>query len=171
MQTGAPASPRGGEAEATAAPPAAPVVPTAPRPKRRRKGGARGAPAAASPRLIVGVGASAGGLEACQRLLREAPTGAGLAFVIVLHLAPNEPSHVAEILQRATALKVCQIAGGERVEADHVYVIAPGTSLGIGAGALVAGPPAKPHYRAKPIDAFFTALAADRGANAAGIVL
>jgi two-component system CheB/CheR fusion protein len=117
------------------------------------------------------VGASAGGLEACQRLLEGAPTDAGLAFVIVLHLAPAQESHVAKILQRATAMAVSQVAGGERVERDHVYVIAPGTSLGIRDGALAAGAPDEPHFRARPIDAFFSALAADRGPGAAGIVL
>ncbi len=127
--------------------------------------------AASPPLLVVGVGASAGGLEACQRLLKGAPADAGLAFVVVLHLAPDEPSHVAEILHRVTALTVTQIAGDERVERDHVYVIAPGTSLGIRDGALVAGVPDEPHFRARPIDAFFSALAADCGPRAAGIVL
>ncbi|HUO87379.1 MAG TPA: chemotaxis protein CheB, partial [Thermoanaerobaculia bacterium] len=104
---------------------AKPAAPAARRPKRRRKGGAPDTPVApASPRLIVGVGASAGGLEACQRLLREAPTDADLAFVIVLHLAPDEESHVADILQRTTAMTVRQVAGDERVEPEHIYVIA-----------------------------------------------
>ena len=143
---------------------------------RRASGEGEAAPAdapgaASPPLLVVGVGASAGGLEACQRLLQGAPTDAGLAFVVVLHLAPDEPSHVAEILQRVTALTVTQVAGDERVERDHVYVIAPGTSLGIRDGALVAGVPDEPHFRARPIDAFFSALAADRGPRAAGIVL
>jgi two-component system CheB/CheR fusion protein len=138
----------------------------------RRESSPADLPAAApAPLLVVGVGASAGGLEACQRLLEGAPTDAGLAFVIVLHLAPAQESRVAEILQRATAMAVSQIAGGERVERDHVYVIAPGTSLSIRDGALAAGAPDEPHFRARPIDAFFSALAADRGGGAAGIVL
>ena len=152
-----------------------------PRARRARKGrrpsdSGKNVPAAVAdgaspPLLVVGVGASAGGLEACQRLLQGAPTEAGLAFVVVLHLAPAEQSRVAEILQRETALTVTQVAGDERVEGDHVYVIAPGTSLGIRDGALVAGAPVEPHFRARPIDSFFSALAADRGAGAAGIVL
>jgi two-component system CheB/CheR fusion protein len=89
----------------------------------------------------------------------------------VLHLAPGEQSHVAEILQRVTAMAVTQVAGDEGVERDHVYVIAPGTSLAIRDGALAPGAPAEPHFRARPIDAFFSALAADRGAGSAGIVL
>ena len=143
---------------------------------RRPSGHGKSSPAAVAdgaspPLLVVGVGASAGGLEACQRLLQGAPTQSGLAFVVVLHLAPGEPSHVAEILQRVTAMTVTQVAGDERVERDHVYVIAPGMSLGIRDGALAAGAPDEPHFRARPIDAFFSALAADRGAGAAGIVL
>ncbi|HUP41919.1 MAG TPA: chemotaxis protein CheB, partial [Thermoanaerobaculia bacterium] len=138
----------------------------------RRESLSADAPAPApAPLLVVGVGASAGGLEACQRLLEGAPTDAGLAFVIVLHLAPAQESHLAKILQRATAMAVSQVAGGERVERDHVYVIAPGTSLAIRDGALAAEAPEEPHFRARPIDAFFSALAADRGAGAAGIVL
>ncbi|HVS03938.1 MAG TPA: CheR family methyltransferase [Thermoanaerobaculia bacterium] len=139
---------------------------------RRPEGSAAYEPTAvAAPSRVVGVGASAGGLEACQRLLGGAPTDAGLAFVIVLHLAPAEQSHVAEILQRETGMRVSQVTGGERVEADHVYVIAPGTSLAIHDGVLTPGAPDEPHYRARPIDAFFAALAADRGSAAAAVVL
>ncbi len=125
----------------------------------------------ASPSLVVGVGASAGGLDACQRLLRGAPADQGMAFVIVLHLAPAEQSHVAEILQKATVMAVTQVTGRERVEPDHVYVIAPATSLGIRDRRLYAGAPEEPHYRARPIDAFFSALAADQKDAAVAIVL
>jgi two-component system, chemotaxis family, CheB/CheR fusion protein len=125
----------------------------------------------ASPTLIVGIGASAGGLDACQRFLQHAPADQGMAFVVILHLAPAGKSHVAEILQRATPMKVSQVTGTERIEPDHVYVIAPGTSLGVHDGALVAGAPEEPHHLAKPIDTFFSALAADRQESAVGIVL
>ncbi len=90
---------------------------------------------------------------------------------MVLHLAPAEKSHVAAILQKATAMEVSQVTGNERVEPDHVYIIAPATSLGIRDGALVAGPPGEPHYLARPIDTFFSALAADQRKRAVGIVL
>lgn len=123
------------------------------------------------PTLVVGVGASAGGLGACQQLLQGAPADQGLAFVVVLHLAPAEESHIAAILQKGTSMEVSQVTGNERVEPDHVYVIAPATSLGIRGGALVAGAPEEPHYRARPIDAFFSALAADQTERAVGIVL
>ncbi|HEX5759148.1 MAG TPA: chemotaxis protein CheB [Thermoanaerobaculia bacterium] len=121
--------------------------------------------------MVVGIGASAGGLDACQRFLQGAPADQGMAFVVVLHLAPAEESHVAGILQRATRMAVSQVTGHERVEPDHVYVIAPATSLGIRDGALAAGAPEEPHFRARPIDSFFSALAAERQEGAVGIVL
>ena len=125
----------------------------------------------ASPTLVVGVGASAGGLVACQQLLEGAPADQGLAFVIVLHLAPAGESHLAVILQKSTAMVVSQVTGNERIEPNHVYVIAPGTSLGVGDGALEPGAPEEPHYRARPIDMFLAALAVDRQEAAVGIVL
>ncbi|HVT58378.1 MAG TPA: chemotaxis protein CheB [Thermoanaerobaculia bacterium] len=124
-----------------------------------------------SPVLVVGVGASAGGLGACQRFLQGAPADQGMAFIIVVHLAPAEESHIAGILQRKTRMEVSQVTGNQRVEPNHVYVIAPATSLSIRDGALEAGAPEEPHYRARPIDKFFSALAADQKEGAVGIVL
>lgn len=94
-----------------------------------------------------------------------------MAFIVVLHLAPAEESHVAGILQRATRMEVTQVTGSERVAPNHVYVIAPATSLSIRDGVLAAGAPEEPHYRARPIDAFFSALAADQKESAVGVVL
>ncbi|MEO8505597.1 MAG: CheR family methyltransferase [Acidobacteriota bacterium] len=125
----------------------------------------------ALPSLIVGVGASAGGLAACQQLLRGAPSDQGIAFVIVVHLAPAEESHVAGILQRVTRMPVSQAATKVRVEPNHVYVIAPATSLDLRDGFLEAGAPKEPHYLARPIDDFFASLAAGLAARAVGIVL
>jgi two-component system, chemotaxis family, CheB/CheR fusion protein len=104
-------------------------------------------------------------------LLKAAPADQGMAFVVILHLAPAEKSHVAEILQRVTRMEVSQVTGSERVEPDHVYVIAPATSLGMTDGALAVGAPDEPHHLARPIDTFFSSLAADRQEVAVGIVL
>ncbi len=123
------------------------------------------------PSLVVGVGASAGGLEACQKLLRGAAADRGLAFVVVLHLAPAGESHLAEILQKSTAMVVSEVRGNETIEPNRVYVIAPGTSLGVAAGELRPGAPEEPHYRARPIDQFLSALAVDQQEAAVGIVL
>lgn len=123
------------------------------------------------PVLVVGLGASAGGLDPCKRLLESVPADKGIAVVVVLHLAPAQESHVAELLKAATGMQVAQVAAKQRIEPNHVYVIAPATSLGIHDGVLEVGEPVRPHYKAKPIDAFFSALAADQGGRAVGIIL
>lgn len=124
-----------------------------------------------APSLVVGVGASAGGLDPCRQLLANAPADRNIAFIIVLHLAPSQESHVAGILKTVTGMAVTQVADKERIEPNHVYVIAPATSLSIRNGVLEVGEPEKPHYKARPIDAFFSALATDQRDRAVGIVL
>ena len=88
-----------------------------------------------SPRLVVGIGASAGGLEASKRLLAAVPAGNGMAFVLVMHLDPSHESHIAEILKTVTAMPVAQVSGQQRLKPDHVYVIAPSASLEIHDGS------------------------------------
>jgi two-component system CheB/CheR fusion protein len=120
---------------------------------------------------IVGIGASAGGLEAFVELLRALPPDAGLAVVVVQHLEPNYESQLAEILSRATSMPVVQAEEGMQVERNHVYVIPPNTVMIIRDGALHLAPrsqSSRPHY---PIDVFFESLAADQGSNAVGVVL
>ena len=110
---------------------------------------------------IVGVGASAGGLEAVTQLLRSVPGGAKMAFVLVHHLDPEQPSGLASILSRATRMKVVEAKHGVRVERDHVYVIPPNKTLGISKGTLRLSPrrtAAEPHA---PVNYFFRALAED----------
>ena len=121
---------------------------------------------------IVGVGASAGGMEAFSELLRHLPMGSGLAFVLIQHLDPTHPSYLSEALARSTSLPVLEIKDGMRVEPDHVYVIPSTADVGILKGALSLLPrpsdERKPHL---PIDFFFKALAADLGNRAIGVVL
>ncbi len=120
---------------------------------------------------IVGIGASAGGLEAFLELLRALPAHTRMAFVVVQHLEPNYESQLAEILARATPMPVLQAEEGMPVERDHVYVIPPNKVMIIRDGALHLAPRSqsvKPHY---PIDAFFESLATDQGPNAVAIVL
>jgi two-component system CheB/CheR fusion protein len=109
---------------------------------------------------IIGVGASAGGLEALLRLLENIPAHSGMAFVIVLHLSPRHESSAAEILQRATAMKVRQVTEPTPVEADHVYVIPPGVDLTMNDGYLRVSRDGRnkggPHVA---IDIFFRTLA------------
>src|SRR5688572_18059666 len=86
---------------------------------------------------VVGIGASAGGLKALQQFVEAVPADSGMAFVVILHLDPERGSRMAELLQDRTLVKVTQVRGPERLEADHIYVIPPGPRSG--AAQLDAG--------------------------------
>src|ERR1041384_6237942 len=88
------------------------------------------------PTSIVGVGASAGGLEAFEQLLSALPVKSGMAFVLVQHLAPKHESILSQLLGRATTLPVVEVKEGVRVEANHVYVIPPNKDMSIAKGIL-----------------------------------
>ncbi|WP_341305209.1 chemotaxis protein CheB [Pseudomonas sp. TMP25] len=120
---------------------------------------------------IVGVGASAGGLEALELFLGHVPPACGLAFVIVQHLDPTHKGILVELLQRVTAMPVIQITDRMKVEADHVYVIAPNTDLSILHGVLHLLEPVAPRGLRLPIDYFFRSLAADQQERAIGVIL
>ncbi len=121
--------------------------------------------------LIAGIGASAGGLEACKRLLDELPDGTGTAFILVQHLDPNHQSMMVELLSSHTAMKVVQAAEGMIVEPDHLYVIPPGTYISIAKGALHLVTPNARHGARLPFDYLLHSLAEDCGARAVCIVL
>jgi len=120
--------------------------------------------------LIVGVGASAGGLEAFTELLSHLPGDTGLAFVLIQHLDPSHESYLTELLSKASKMPVSEVRGETRAEANHVYVIAPRCNLGISNGVLQS-PPRPDRGPNLPIDSFLRALAADRGSEAFGVVL
>ncbi|MEO7066963.1 MAG: chemotaxis protein CheB [Rhodanobacter sp.] len=86
--------------------------------------------------LVVGVGASAGGLDAARKLLRALPADSGMAFILVQHLDPTHESLMVELLATHTSMEVCQAANGLRIEPNHVYVIPPGTYLAVDKDAL-----------------------------------
>jgi two-component system CheB/CheR fusion protein len=140
-------------------------------PVSKNRGGATpGAPGASFP--IVGVGASAGGLEAFTQLLGRLPANSGMAFVLIQHLDPTHRSFLGEALARATAMPVSQAEDGVEVEADHVYVIPQNADIGIEHARLKLVPrPEEPRPPHLPIDFFFRALAADLGSRAIGVVL
>ena len=119
---------------------------------------------------VVGVGASAGGLEAFTELLSHLPDDTGMAFVLIQHLDPKHESHLTELLSKASKMPVSEVKGETRAEANHVYVIPPRCNLGISDGVLHT-PPRPDSGRNMPIDSFFRALAADRGSKALGVVL
>jgi two-component system, chemotaxis family, CheB/CheR fusion protein len=127
--------------------------------------------------LVVGIGASAGGLEAFEQFFTNMPPetgapGGGMAFVLVQHLAPDHVSLLPELLAKYTRMPVQQVAAGTLVAPDHVYVIPPDAMLTIAGGMLhVESPPVEPHARRASIDGFFRSLAADQGENAVCILL
>lgn len=120
---------------------------------------------------VIGLGASAGGLEAFQTFLAAAPADAGFAYVLVQHLDPNHESMLAELLSRRTTMPVKQISDGMVVEPNHVYLIPPNASLVIENARLVLSEFSEPRGFRRPIDVFFRSLAADQGPNAACVVL
>ena len=124
-----------------------------------------------APFPIVGVAASAGGLEAFTQLLSQLPTDTGMAFVLIQHLSPDHESLLTEILARATRMPVSQVQNKMTVEQNHVYVIPPNTKMILSEGTLQLSPREKVFGKYMPGDAFFTSLAADRGSKAIAVVL
>ena len=118
---------------------------------------------------IVGVGASAGGVEALQALFDSVAPNSGMAFVVITHLNAERKSVLGEILARHTEMPVHVADDGVRLQPDHVYVLAPGLSLTIEKGRLQTQPSGG--RERKPIDVFFSALAKDAKEYAVGIVL
>ena len=120
---------------------------------------------------MVGIGASAGGLEALRALFAGDKGQTGMAFVVVQHLDPTHESLMAELLERHTQMHVAQASGGERVEPNHVYVIPPGYGLELKDGVLNLTEFTDPRGLRRPIDDFFDSLANDRGPDAACVIL
>lgn len=120
---------------------------------------------------IVGLGASAGGLEVLGQFLSHVPAASGLAYVIVQHLDPTHKAMLAELLQRSCNLPVRMAAEGMPVEPDVVYVIPPNAELTVASGRLHLGTPTQPRGLRLPIDVLFSSLAHDQGERAIGVVL
>ncbi|WP_375261578.1 chemotaxis protein CheB [Palleronia sp.] len=121
--------------------------------------------------FVVGVGASAGGLEALREMLSCAGPDCPLAFVVIQHLDPNHESLLAELLARHTSLTVRQATNGETVEAGTVHIIPPGKGLSIKDRRLILTEFAQPRGLRRPIDDFFESLAGDQARNAACVIL
>jgi two-component system, chemotaxis family, CheB/CheR fusion protein len=120
---------------------------------------------------IVGIGASAGGLEAFTQLLSHLPIDTGMAFVLVQHLDPNQKSLLTEILARTTSIPVQEVEDGTTVQPNHVYVIPSNTTMTIAQGVLHLQPREKNRKVSMSIDRFFSSLAADRGDKTIGVIL
>ncbi len=120
---------------------------------------------------IVGIGASAGGLEALEQFLGHVPAGSGMAFVIVQHLDPTRKGILTELLQRATGMKVLQVRDESKVEPDCVYVIPPNKDMSILHGVLHLLEPSAPRGLRLPIDFFLRSLAQDQQERSVGVIL
>jgi len=120
---------------------------------------------------VVGIGSSAGGLQALLTFFENMPPDSGMAFVIILHLAPEHESSVAHILQRVTPMAVVQVAEPVAIEADHVYVIPPNHDLAMSDGELRLSSPTRIVGKHIAIDLFFRSLAEAHQERAVAIVM
>lgn len=123
------------------------------------------------PVFVVGIGASAGGLESFENFFRNMPPDTGMAFILVSHLEPTHVSMLPELLQRSSKMPVQQVRDGMLVEPDHVYVIPPDCDLGLMNGTIQLFKQRKGNPTRAPIDYFFRSLALDQREKAIAIVL
>jgi two-component system CheB/CheR fusion protein len=120
---------------------------------------------------IIGIGASAGGLEAFELFFRTMPADSGMAFVLIPHLDPGHASMLSDILQRITTMPVHEAEDQIRVQANHVYIIPPAKDMAIFHGILSLSVPEKARGLRLPIDSFFRSLAEDQGERAICVIL
>ena len=132
---------------------------------------ARGKPSGSLDFPVVGVGASAGGLDACRKLVGALPARNGMAFILIQHLDPTHESMMVDLLSGSTSMTVRQAAEGMLVERDHLYVIPPGTYLSVGEGVLHISQPQARHGARLPFDFLLHSVAEDFGARAVCVIL
>ncbi|MBF0102150.1 MAG: PAS domain-containing protein [Desulfobacterales bacterium] len=123
------------------------------------------------PKYIVGIGASAGGLEALQQFIINMPPNTGLAFVIVQHLSPDYKSLMVELLSKHTQMQVLRVENGVKIQANCVYLIPPKKNMVVNNGKIYLSEQPQRHALNLPIDIFFKSLAEDQGERAIGIIL
>jgi two-component system CheB/CheR fusion protein len=132
---------------------------------------ARHAGPAAQAVRVVGIGASAGGLEALEQFLAQVPPASGLAYLVVQHLDPTQKAMLAQLLQRATGMPVREATERMRIAADAVYVIPPNRALTLAGGMLHLTAPEQPRGLRRPIDELFESIAREQQERAVGVVL
>ncbi|MGV3483175.1 MAG: chemotaxis protein CheB, partial [Planctomycetaceae bacterium] len=120
---------------------------------------------------VVGVGASAGGLEALEAFFRAMPSDSGMAFVVIQHLSPDFKSHMEELLTRQTSIPVHRVENGMEVKPDCIYLIPAKMEMVISEGKLLLTERSSERGFSHPIDQFFRSLAGDKGRMAIGVVL
>jgi len=120
---------------------------------------------------VVGIGASAGGLNAYKKFFTHMPDDSGMAFVLVPHLDPSHQSLMVELLSHQTEMRVCEVTDGMTVEANHIYIIPPAKYLSIKNNKLLLSSPPQPGRIETAIDHFLRTLADDQSERAIGIIL
>jgi two-component system CheB/CheR fusion protein len=121
--------------------------------------------------FIVGIGASAGGIEALQHFFLHARPDSGAAYVVILHLSPDHDSQLATVLQHATAMPVSQVKERVEIEANHVYVVPPNRLLSLDRQSIVVSDITRLEQRRAPVDLFFRSLADAQGSRAVCVIL
>jgi two-component system, chemotaxis family, CheB/CheR fusion protein len=141
-----------GSNRTTRPPHGAPAVPDTPRP------------------MVVGIGASAGGLKALQQFVEAVPVDGGMAYVVILHLDPQRESRMGELLQDRSGIPVTEVGGPTVVAANRIYIIPPGQDLAM-SGTTLGLRERGPRAEHAPVDLFFRTLAEAYGPDAVGVVL
>ena len=121
--------------------------------------------------MIVGIGASAGGIQALKEFFEQVTPDSGMAYVVILHLSPDHDSKLSEVLQTVAKIPVTQVAGKVQVEADNIYVISPNHHLAMSDRYIIASENLYVEDRRAPVDIFFRTLAESHGSRAICVVL
>ncbi|AOM79639.1 CheR family methyltransferase [Pedobacter steynii] len=121
--------------------------------------------------LIVGIGASAGGIQAMQEFFRMVPENSNLAYVVILHLSPDHDSQLASVLQQETTIPVLQVTEKTVIKPDHIYVVPPDRHLTIEDDYIAVLPNLNIEERRAPVDIFFRSLADQHGPRAISVIL
>ncbi|WP_345322240.1 chemotaxis protein CheB [Novipirellula rosea] len=121
--------------------------------------------------FVVGIGASAGGLEALEAFFYAMPSDSGMAFVVVQHLSPDFKSHMEELLARQTTITIHRVESGVVVQPNSIYLIPPKKEMIISSGKLLLTDRSSDRSLIHPIDQFFTSLATDRGKESIAVIL
>ena len=120
---------------------------------------------------VVGIGASAGGLEAFTQLLQALPTDTGMAFVLVSHLSASHESALGQILARSTQMPVVEVSAPRKLKPNTVYVITPGQDIILSDTTLQLLPRSEDRGQHRPIDSFLQSLAEDAGYRSIAVIL
>ncbi len=121
--------------------------------------------------LVVGLGASAGGLEALESFFDAMPENPGMAFVVIIHLSPDHESSMAELLQKHTSMPVTQVSKKTRIESNHIYIIPPGQLLTVEDQHLILSEADKKDKKLTTIDLFFRSLGKTLTSHSACVIL